>query len=343
MKKQLQMLLGATFFGLLFIYTVASLVQVVALLRMESDPGWYPYQIANRPIIVEVSPGEPPIPLRVGDEIVEIDGQPLRYAFNFTRVFRDLPPNQPYTILIRRQGQLIEFMLETRAIPLVDWTLMGSRGLIIPSIFLLVGVSVFLLKPYDKQALLLALMFGMFIGGLSATAPAFEDAQWWLVGVMLIVQLVSLFLWPIFFHFFLTFPEPSPILKRFPKLELYLYAPHLLTIFPYFAILNALNAVSPDQMIAYLEKTRMLRAVSLILCVSYIAAGLLTLLINYRQAGLASRRKMRVIVAGTIAGFLPVFVVIGLAFAFKLPHLCTGQKLNNPMKSNPLGVVRKIA
>ncbi len=320
MKKQLKMLLGATFFGLLFIYTGASLVHVVALLRMDSDPGWYPYQIGNRPIVVEVEPGEPIVPLRFGDEIVSINGQPLRYAFNFTKVFRDMPPGQSYTMVVRRQGQPMQFTLETRAIPLVNWTLMGSRGLIIPSIFLLVGVSVFLLKPYDKQAMLLALMFGMFLGGLTATSPAFEDAQWWLVGVMLIVQIVSLFLWPIFFHFFLTFPEPSPLLRRFPRLELYLYAPHLLTIFPYFAVLNVLNAVSPDQMIAYLEKTRPLRIISLILCVLYIAAGLLTLLINYRQEKLASRRKMRVVVAGTIAGFLPIFMVIGLAFVFNLPE-----------------------
>jgi sigma-B regulation protein RsbU (phosphoserine phosphatase) len=319
MKKRLQMLLGATFFGLLFIYTGASLVQVIGLLRMGSNPGWYPYQIGNRPVIVEVDKDET-MPLRVGDEIIAINGQPLRYAFNFTRVFRDTPPDQPYTITIRRGGQMMQFTLQTRAIPLVNWTLMGSRGLIIPSIFLLVGVAVFLLKPYDKQALLLALMFGMFLGALSATAPAFEDAQWWLLGVMLTVQIVSLFLWPVFFHFFLTFPEPSPLLRRFPKLELYLYAPHLLTIFPYFATLNVLNAVSPDQMIAYVDRTRPLRLISLVLCVSYIAAGLLTLLINYREAGLASRRKMRVVVAGTIAGFLPIFLVIGLAFVFNLPE-----------------------
>src|SRR5262249_44160588 len=52
----------------------------------------------------------------------------------------------------------------------------------------------------------------------------------------------------------------------------------------------------------------------------YFAGGLLSLFVNYRQAGRASRRRMRVVVAGSVAGFLPTFLVVGFAVIFNLPR-----------------------
>ena len=52
----------------------------------------------------------------------------------------------------------------------------------------------------------------------------------------------------------------------------------------------------------------------IVLLVLYVAGGLFSLMTNYRQASRTSRRKMRVVVAGSIAGFLPMFVLLGLAF-----------------------------
>lgn len=319
-KKQLQLILGATFFALLLIYAGVHLSRTIALLGMDSEPGWYPYKAGNRIVAIQVSPEPPSNLLRPGDEIIAINGQRLRQAFDFTEIFQNAKPGTPYSITVRRNGQLIEFELQTKAIPIINWILTGARNIIMPSIFLLTGVAVFLLKPYDKQAFLLALMFGMFISALQATVSPFGDAKWWITGVVLVVQIVSTFFWPIFFHFFLIFPEPSPLLRRFPRFEYYLYIPHLLTIFPYFALANIWSAFAIERQPPLADTFRWLGPVSLVLSVIYIAGGLLSLLVNYRQVGRVSRRKMRVIVAGSIAGFLPIFLVFLLAISFDLPR-----------------------
>jgi sigma-B regulation protein RsbU (phosphoserine phosphatase) len=126
-------------------------------------------------------------------------------------------------------------------------------------------------------------------------------------------------LWPVFFHFFLIFPEPSPLLRRAPRLEKYLYAPALLTIFPYFAISNLLAAFAPERHAAFSYRYQSLAIIGSVVATLYIAGGLLSLMVNYREASRASRRRMRVVVAGSIAGFLPMFLVIVLAVAFNLP------------------------
>jgi sigma-B regulation protein RsbU (phosphoserine phosphatase) len=320
MKKQLQLILGATFFALLLIYSGIHLSRTIALLGMDSEPGWYPYQAGDRIVITQLATDPQASLLKPGDEIIAINGQRLEQALDYTEIFQNVKPGTPYSLLVRRNGQFAEFSLQTRAIPIISWILIGARNLLMPCIFLLTGVAVFLLKPYDKQAFLLALMFGMFISALQATVPPFGDSKWWIVGVMLLVQIASTFFWPIFFHFFLIFPEPSPLLRRFPRLEYYLYIPHLLTIFPYFALANIWSAFAIQRDPPFGEAFLKLGPISLILSVVYITAGLLSLLVNYRQAGLVSRRKMRVIVAGSIAGFLPIFLVFLLAITFELPR-----------------------
>jgi len=187
---------------------------------------------------------------------------------------------------------------------------------IIPNIFLLTGLIVFLLKPYDKQGLLLGLMFGMFTGAILSSAPAFAGRPLWLILVTLTVNFVSLFLWPVFFHFFQIFPEPSALVRKWPKLEAYLYVPHLLTIFPYSVTVNVLTAFAPDKYVDFRRNYPYFGIIMLVVVTLYLAGGLLSLLLNYRSAGRTSRRKMRVVVAGSIAGFLPFFVVIGLSVVF---------------------------
>ncbi len=81
---------------------------------------------------------------------------------------------------------------------------------------------------------------------------------------------------------------------------------------------------------------RLFTFVTVVIMVGYITAGLLSLLINYRQAGRASRRKMRVVVAGSIAGFLPIFLTIGLFILFDL-------RRTNPTLGQWLGVTALFA
>jgi sigma-B regulation protein RsbU (phosphoserine phosphatase) len=312
--------LCGVFFGLLLIYSGTFFYRTLAQLTMQSDPGWSVYQIDSRVVISQVSPSTQAFPLRPLDELIAINNKAIRSANQVIEAFQHIGPGEYYTVLINRGGQGQQYMLQARAIPLSTWTLQAAGTLIVPTIFLLTGLVVFLLKPYDKQAILLALMFGMFLRAFSATSPWMSGEPLWLTIVMLAVHVASLFLWPVFFHFFLIFPEPSPLLRKFPKLEYYLYAPFLLTIFPYFATKNLLAAFSPRLAINFAGSTYLIQMACMFIGVLYIASGLLSLLVNYKEATITSRRKMRVIVAGSIAGFLPMFVVFGLAVLFNIRY-----------------------
>jgi sigma-B regulation protein RsbU (phosphoserine phosphatase) len=316
MRKRLQFTFGAIFFALLLIYGGARLRKSFALLGMESDPGWLAQRAENKVWVNGLLTPEPAELLRNGDEVVAINGKPIKQVSDVIGIFHYVQPGQPYTVLIRRSGIPLEITLTSQAISLVSWVVNGAASLVIPNIFLLTGLIVFLLKPDDKQALLLALMFGMFTGSFYALYPMYAGESPSMVAIMLAVHLASLFLWPVFFHFFQIFPEPSPLARKVPRLEAYLYLPQLLTIFPYWGIQNILAAFAPQKVSAFSSSA--FTFVASAVAVGYISAGLLSLFINYRQATRASKRKMRVVVAGSIAGFLPIFLTFGLFVLFDL-------------------------
>ena len=320
MLRQLQFTLGAVFFALLLVYGGTRFYRSIGSLSMQSDPGWDLQLIGNQARVVQLRTVEPPDRLRFGDEVLTIDGEPIKRQSDVVDIFQKIDPGQPYTLVVRRRGIPVPFELTlvSQAIPLTTWMLRGFATLIIPNIFLLTGLIVFMLKPNDKQAMLLALMFGMFTGALPALDPSYAGETPLMAGITLLVYLGSLFLWPIFFHFFQIFPEPSRLAGRFPKLELYLYLPQLVAIFPYFALLNLVTVFSPENTLSFYIPA--LAWVGICVAVAYIIGGLVSLLINYREARLPSRRKMRVVVAGSIAGFLPIFLLVGVAFLFKLPR-----------------------
>src|SRR6185369_1256346 len=109
--------------------------------------------------------------LRPGDEVLAINGEQIGRASDIADVFHHIEPDRPYTVLIRRGGSPLEIKLTSQAVPLLSLLVNAAARLVIPNIFLLTGLIVFMLKPDDKQALLLALMFGMFTGALPATDP----------------------------------------------------------------------------------------------------------------------------------------------------------------------------
>jgi sigma-B regulation protein RsbU (phosphoserine phosphatase) len=317
MRRRMQFTLGAIFFAFLLIYGGKRFYNSFSLLGMESSPGWTARQSGNQVRVGLLRNVEPPGAVREGDEVVELNGRSIKNASEVAAIFHDIQPGASYTALIRRGAVAFEVTLRSQEISLLAWIVNGTASLVIPNIFLLTGLIVFMLKPDDKQALLLALMFGMFNGAILAFEPAYAAESPPMVAIMLTVHLVSLFLWPVFFHFFLIFPEPSPLVRRIPRLEGYLYVPQLLTILPYFGLSSVLAAFAPEHAPAF--RSRAITLISISIAIAYVAGGLLSLLVNYQQAGRKSRRKMRVVVAGSIAGFLPMFLLIGLAILFNLP------------------------
>jgi len=309
MSKPVRLMAGGLFFALMFVFAGVNAYQNYILLG--GDPGWRSTQLDGRVIVAEVDTEGPAAALHIRDEVVAVNGRLLKHALQANDVLR-VPPESDYSISIRRNGQLLGFRLRTTPFPYISLAIYRLLYLILPAIFLMTGLAVFVLKPHDKQAVLLAMMFGMFIP--EGPLTSFEGLPWLLVSMVVLGGVISNFWGPVFFHFFQIFPEHSPLLRRFPRLEFYLYLPYLILFLPYFAAGSILLAIAPEQVLAFRQKFGFLNSAGVAVFSLYVAGGLLSLLINYRQASRASRRKMRVVVAGSIAGFVPSFLLTAAYF-----------------------------
>jgi len=303
MTKRLKLLCGGLVLGLMFLHVVANFYSEWLSKTRTSRRGWEAMNVSGKQVIYKVA-GDGPSALLVGDEVLALKGEP---AAAFPALYRDecaVVAGTSYRLSVRRDGQTQELSLQTLPHPLSDW-IWDEAMLLNSLIFLVTGLTVFLLKPYDKQAWLLALMLSTFVGlfwggdfGLSG----------WLLGVVIIARAVGLAFLPIFFHFFLVFPEGGPWLRRFPRLEFLLYLPFLLTILPFSGLQRIGYHLDMPGLSQRLPASRVLGLCAIVFVIAYLVGGLLALLSNYRAANVNSRRKLRVVVAGCCAGVLSLLL-----------------------------------
>jgi branched-subunit amino acid transport protein len=227
-------------------------------------------------------------------------------------------PGEPLTVIVRRNGQVRQ--IETVSVsPHLSFHF--NRVLftfLIPPMFSVLVLLLFLLKPNDKQALLSALLFASVIA--SGTLLASID----LPPVLLVVKVIGLLFnsltTPLFLHFCLIFPERSSLLRRFPKLERLIYLPYLFIILPGKVLLTL--QFTGYSMLTALSAVILLVNVENYTFALYILAGLLVLVFTYRRSGEITRRKLRVIVASLLCATTPfllsVFVLEPLLWVFKI-------------------------
>jgi sigma-B regulation protein RsbU (phosphoserine phosphatase) len=306
-KKRLQLIGGGLLFALYFAAAAANSYQTFVVQRQVNDAGWFGAWKEQRLFVRMVVVGGPAEGLlRVGDEIVALNGQDIREVVKSTPFFNRLEPGGAYTATVRREGQLQDIGL--RAVAGLRTGNLFRLGLML--LFLITGFLVFLLKPFDKQAFLLALMFAAITG-----VPFYSlNGPGWVLAILGFVGTLShAILYPVFLHFFLVFPEPSPLLRRWPKLTRYLYVPGVLTALPVYVTYRLLRPFAPPQLLAGITPTvRYLYYVHTAFVLLYFAAGLVSLVANYRQAGVLARRKMRLVMVGSLAGFVPLLALIAL-------------------------------
>ncbi len=255
----------------------------------------------DRVLIVNVRPGFETA-FQTGDEIVGVNETNVN-SVNFRRL-ETLGldrPGERRIITVRGDG------LETRQVETVSASPPLSfhlsrilRDVLFPAMFLITGLLLFLLKPNDKQALLMALILGSSLD--SGALAALADLPLPLLVVKVFGLLIITLSAPIFLYFCVTFPERSSLLRRFPKLEFLIFTPYL--IFVPNRILVILHyagywAAANPSLFAFLQ------SVGLYNFRLYHLAGLLILISTYRQAGEVSRRKLRVGIFGLLCGFLP--------------------------------------
>ncbi len=302
MTKRVQTLLG----GVLLLLMSANLganIYSMFLPQKGSYDGWSgTWDGRGEPRVTSVDPDGPAAALRVGDEVVAINGVTIGEDPRILDYNRGAPPGTRFTMTIRRAGELREVEFQTAP---YKWSRRFNPNVIISILFLLTGWIVFLLRPEDNQAWLLALMLGTLtgiMGGGPSNLPSWFNP---IVGTAHVFGLLFL---PIFVHLFLIFPEPSPLLRRWPRLVIYLYLVWFLVIFP---------GLGPSRLSNDLKLWLMqfrwypyFGKIALVTVVAYLAAGLICLAINYGAVSVIARRRLRVVMVGSAAGFFNLFLIL---------------------------------
>jgi signal transduction histidine kinase/ActR/RegA family two-component response regulator len=291
------------FFAMMSLFAGANAYLTLQPLFTTSIRGWG-VEEASGALRVRVvnSTGPAASALRVGDEVVSVRGErgerldPALYPWS-------VGPGYAYTIEARREGQPLALRLRTTGYPFAHWLAMLLGSLFVPVVFITTGFVLFLLKPHDRRARLLALMFGMVI--LGAGAYSFDAAPSWLAYEMAVANTITALASAVFLHLFLVFPQTSPVLRRFPRLRFYLYLPSLLTLVPWTFVYMLRWIESPQVAIDFGERHAALAVAVTAVDILYFVAGFVSLGLTYRRSGMRSRGKVRVVFTGSVAGCLP--------------------------------------
>jgi sigma-B regulation protein RsbU (phosphoserine phosphatase) len=293
--------------GWLSLDVAVQALETVLFLRRSSTPGWLANWKGDVIRISQVRPGsQAERLLRRGDEILALNGRGFKQGADSRYVFTNVAPGTVYRLLLRREVLLLELKLQTLAFGLSFTTFFVVALIPLAALFLAAGIAVLAIKPHDPHAFLLAVMFALFAGGLCE--PHFLPVslrELVLIGVSLVL---STFFWPVLLHFFLVFPVRSPVLRRFPTLESRLYWPSIAAL-PVAVTSMILFVKDQTWQLAWASQP-LLQWLSLLVIQGYLLLGLLSLVLNYRQAGVASRRKLTVVVVGSLGALLPLAVLM---------------------------------
>ena len=301
MSKRTRILLGGILLALMSLY-FAIYVYSITLPRKGSSDGFSAsWDGRDDPRINSVDANSPSSGLlQPGDEIIAINGIKIMDDPGVL-LNSEHPPGTRLTMTVRRSGELRDATITT--VPYATGVRFDPIHYI-SLLFLLTGWAVYLLRSEDKQAWLLAIMLATLIG-LVGNSPV--NLPLWLAVAAGLGSAASLIFFPVFVHFFLIFPEPSPLLRRWPRLEIWLYLPFFLVILPVFGP----GRLVPH-LLSWLLKIHWHRFdfVAQLVVIAYLVAGLISLVINYRVANSISRRRLRVVMAGSVAGFLNLLLLI---------------------------------
>src|SRR5262245_41972093 len=312
MSKSVRLILVISFFALMLVYCLAGLYEDLA--NPGSLDGWRATRSNGEYIIAEADPQGPANELRSGDRILvlAVNGGEVIDKSHLLGFSNRVPPGTPYTITLNRAGQELTFAFRTVPRPPAKF----SWSRLVPPAFWLTGLFVFLLKSEDRHARLLALMLGSFSGllGGGITIAIFPD---WLALPIALARIGGLWSLPLALHLFLVFPHPSPLLRRWPSLTRWLYAP-LLFILPLFGVgrlpAQWAKPIFDWPPLRWLSGHGLLQ-LAFLSVLAYLFAALVCLWLSYRTADVSGRRRLRVVTWGSLLGFGSLFLVVVMEFA----------------------------
>ena len=272
--------------------------------------------------------------LKVNDRIVDINGSTADSASGWndlmSRIWRSSHPGDTVTLTLQRPGQSQPVVItprfrakqgvgDTKTIPR---TIALQILRMYPLLFLFVGLTVLFLRVEDRNAWLLALVFGSFI--VAADMPdEFAGATPHLRSYLLAYRsLMGSVLTGLFYFFFAVFPTRSPIDRKVPWLKWVLLLGCLcLGLGGYrhgdYRALPLILTVVPD---------RIAQDARRVVAYGSVLLGLISLLWN--RLSVSSKddlRKIKVIFWGTVVGITPP---VAMAFAQEIFHVQTSFWLN---------------
>ncbi|UCH84903.1 MAG: hypothetical protein JSW50_04235, partial [Candidatus Latescibacterota bacterium] len=239
------------------------------------------------------------------DEIIAVEGERIRNYNHLRYVVHQNKEFEPQTYLFYRGGDTISVAVDYAPAPS---SLVHRRfgRLLVGFTFLLTGLLV-LLRRVDSIGILFSLNCAIIcywlsdrpvlpLAALQLLAELFDDA-------------VMVFFPAVFLHFFRVFPadraRPTERNVRFRRLTIIYGFPSILFLFSaFFAIRNFFFAPTPGGVITAIL------AISTLYTAWYILASLIVFVRKYRLSTDAQRQKLRIAIAGTVAGIVPFLAVI---------------------------------
>jgi tRNA A-37 threonylcarbamoyl transferase component Bud32 len=256
-------------------------------------------------LVEEVLPESPAAHagLQAGDRILAIDNRLTKGLADWDATRLNFQPDHSYPLEVERAGKRLELTLKTerrswqqeRPIDRLNAFVNLTGALAV----LLLAFFVAFRRPRDPiallGALLLALLFSPgFVMGYSALCRQLP----FLLGVLVWWPLMGAFFSPpLFFSFCAIFPRK---LFRARWIWVVALAPSLLFVsvgvsFFYFTFFNPRDAGGRPDLLPRIGGSLLL---------AYILAGLLALLLNYRRLDANEKRRVRVLVGGTLISFV---------------------------------------
>jgi len=255
--------------------------------------------------------------LRPDDLIVGINGQSTASPNSCLMVLNDIwessHPGETVRLTIRRPGEPAPLTLSPvfrRPVDTGDMSLAQRSArrvlLLYPLPFLFVGMAVLFLRVEDRNAWALALMFAGFIA--VSPAPDFSLAHGQLVRQFLFgYDLVVKSLFPAFFYFFFAvFPSRSPIDRKLPWLK---WAFPVVLVPLKFGNIPQ-GRMEPLPFVLHLLGQPSINVLNLVVSYGALLLGIISLLLNAAQAAqVEERRKLKVMLWGTLVGVIPPVLI----------------------------------
>ena len=306
MAKQTKLILGTILFALLFLNLGANILSTGQQLLHWSSCPVNTVKQGNTWFITDITQeGQSPI-LHVNDEVLGVKGLPPDVTLRNPGYDLPIPAGSELVLVVRCNGIIHDVPVQTYRASTKEWFEQIGGWITLIS-FLLTGFIILIIKADDPQAWLLAIMLGTFTGLFNYE---FHDIPHWLFWGALIARGLSYVFLPLLVHFFATFPRPLPFLSRWPKFLKIIYSLFLFIVLPHILLLRS-QQMQLIKLSGVASKIfRLIAMPASVLTLSFLIAGIVALLLNYRRSKIDDRRKLHIVVLGCSAGFLNLILLV---------------------------------